>query len=121
LNEPVYCDGNRLADLLSNLLGNALAHGNVADPVFVDAMTEKGDFVLSVMNTGDQIPEQLVARLFEPFARGQVKKGQDGLGLGLYIASEIAHAHNGTIEVVSNEKETSFTFKMPAQLNELNN
>ena len=121
LNEPVYCDGNRIADLLSNLLGNALAHGNAADPIFVDAMTEEGEFELSVTNSGDQIPEQLVGRLFEPFARGQVKKGQDGLGLGLYIASEIARAHSGTIEVVSNTKETCFTFKMPAHLNELNN
>lgn len=120
-NEPVYCDGNRIADLLSNLLGNALSHGNTADPVFVDGGTEKGEFILSVTNTGDQIPEQLVKRLFEPFSRGKVKKGQDGLGLGLYIASEIAHAHEGTIEVVSNESETCFTFKMPADLNKLNN
>jgi len=121
LNEPVYCDGNRIADLLSNLLGNALSHGNAADPVFVDVGTENGDFILSVTNTADQIPEQLIPRLFEPFARGQLKKGQDGLGLGLYIASEIAHAHDGKIQVISNEKETCFTFKMPANLNELNN
>jgi K+-sensing histidine kinase KdpD len=114
LREPVFCDGNRLADLLSNLLGNALSHGKADAPVYVDALIQNGEFRLTVTNEGDKIPENLIDRLFQPFARGQIKKGQDGLGLGLYIASEIAHAHKGRIEVISNEKETRFTFKMPA-------
>jgi signal transduction histidine kinase len=121
LTEPVFCDGSRIADLLSNLLGNALSHGKADTPVFVSALTQKGEFSLTVANSGDKIPEDLIVRLFQPFARGQIKKGQDGLGLGLYIASEIASAHGGTIDVYSDEKETSFIFKMPAHFNELNN
>jgi signal transduction histidine kinase len=121
LKEPVFCDGNRIADLLSNLLGNALSHGNADAPVYVDALIQKGEFRLSVANSGDKIPENQLDHLFEPFARGQIKKGQDGLGLGLYIASEIARGHGGKIDVISNEKETRFIFKMPAQSNELSN
>jgi sigma-B regulation protein RsbU (phosphoserine phosphatase) len=54
-----------------------------------------------------------MARLFQPFARGDVRREQQGLGLGLYIASEIARAHGGTIEVTSSAEETCFTFSMP--------
>jgi signal transduction histidine kinase len=113
LKEPVFCDGSRIADLLSNLLGNAISHGKADAPVYVDALIQKGEFTLSVANAGDEIPENLLDVIFQPFARGQIKKGQDGLGLGLYIASEIAHAHGGRIDVISNEKETRFTLKMP--------
>jgi signal transduction histidine kinase len=52
-------------------------------------------------------------RLFHPFARGQVRPSQQGLGLGLYIAAEIARAHGGTIDATSDEQETCFTFRMP--------
>jgi sigma-B regulation protein RsbU (phosphoserine phosphatase) len=52
-------------------------------------------------------------RLFQPFSRGDVRPSQQGLGLGLYIASEIALAHGGKIEVASSAKETRFTFTMP--------
>ncbi|MNT43252.1 Bacteriophytochrome [compost metagenome] len=48
-------------------------------------------------------------RLFQPFSRGEVEPNQKGLGLGLYIASEIAHAHNGTLKVSSNADKTCFT------------
>jgi signal transduction histidine kinase len=52
-------------------------------------------------------------RLFYPFARGEVRPSQQGLGLGLYIASEIAKAHAGTIDVVSSPEATCFTLRMP--------
>ena len=48
-----------------------------------------------------------------PIVRGDVRPNQQGLGLGLYIASEIAHAHGGTVEVTSDAEETRFTFRMP--------
>ena len=54
-------------------------------------------------------------RLFQPFARGDVRPNQQGLGLGLYIASQIAQAHGGTIDVTSTAEETRFTFRMAAR------
>ena len=114
LRTPVYCDNSRIADLLSNLLGNALLHGKADAPVYIDIMIENGEFSMSVANSGDKIPENLIGQIFRPFSRGQIKKGTDGLGLGLFIASEIAQAHGGQIEVISDETVTRFTFTMPA-------
>jgi signal transduction histidine kinase len=54
-------------------------------------------------------------RLFSPFSRGEVRPSQQGLGLGLYIASEIAKAHGGTIDVTSTSEVTCFTLRMPLQ------
>jgi signal transduction histidine kinase len=102
-------------------LGNALSHGKADAPVYVDVMVQNGEFSMSVANSGEKIPENLIGQLFRPFARGQIKKGQDGLGLGLFIASEIAKAHGGQISVISNETETRFTFSMPANAEVLNN
>jgi sigma-B regulation protein RsbU (phosphoserine phosphatase) len=52
-------------------------------------------------------------RLFQPFFRGEMRSSLQGLGLGLHIASEIAKAHGGAIEVASTSQETRFTFRMP--------
>ena len=57
-------------------------------------------------------------QLFLPFFRGDVRPSRNGLGLGLFIASEIAKAHDGTIEVSSSDEETCFMFTMPRQRNE---
>lgn len=70
--------------------------------------------ILSVSNTGDPIPLGQMSQLFLPFARGKKPGGHLGLGLGLYIASEIASAHGGDIAVSSTPAETRFTFNMPA-------
>ena len=113
LTAPVDCDRSRIARLFSNLLGNALLYGQADAPVTVRASTREGTFELSVANAGDQIPAVARARLFEPFARGDVRPNQQGLGLGLYIASQIARAHGGTLDVTSTPAETRFTFRMP--------
>jgi signal transduction histidine kinase len=68
---------------------------------------------MSVTNEGKPIPDAVKEKLFQPFSRGEVVPNQQGLGLGLYIASEIAHSHGGTLDVESNEQETVFTFKIP--------
>ena len=65
-------------------------------------------------NAGDPIPPYTMAQLFQPFYRGTLKRSLQGLGLGLFIASEIARAHGGTLDVNSSADGTRFTFRMPA-------
>jgi signal transduction histidine kinase len=112
LDAPVACDSARIAQLVSNLLANALAHGDPAGPVWVFARSDDDGFELSVANLGAPIPPETQASLFQPFSRASARRGQQGLGLGLYIASEIARAHGGTLEVASSEEITRFTFRM---------
>jgi signal transduction histidine kinase len=113
LTEAVNCDGQRIGQLFSNLLGNAVTHGPSDKPIEVRATTRNGIFELSVSNAGDAIPPAAMAQLFKPFYRGTVKQSLQGLGLGLYIASEIARAHDGILDVNSSADETRFTFRMP--------
>jgi signal transduction histidine kinase len=110
----VYCDSKRIAQLFSNLLGNALTHGKKDAPVKITATNYDGEFILTVANKGSKIPEATMERLFQPFSRGEVKPGQQGLGLGLYISSEIAKAHGGNLEVSSTDEETIFTLQIPS-------
>lgn len=105
-------DARRIAQLFSNLLGNALMHGAQDKPVRAEARIVDGKLELSVANAGEPIAEEKRARLFQPFFRDSATEG--GLGLGLYIAAEIARAHEGTIEVRSTPEQTVFTFRMPA-------
>src|SRR5712664_3198683 len=99
--DPVNCDRSRIGQMVSNLLGNALTHGAADKPVRISATTDNGLFELWVANAGDPIPEAAMDQLFQPFFRGQVRASLKGLGLGLYIASEIAKAHEGTLTVKS--------------------
>jgi phosphoserine phosphatase RsbU/P len=113
ITEPVNCDRTRVGQLASNLIGNALTHGAPDQPVRVGAKTEGGGFSLWVANAGDPIPAAAMEKLFEPFFRGDVRDSREGLGLGLHIASQIAQAHAGRIEVTSTADETRFVFTMP--------
>ena len=99
--------------MFSNLLANALAHGEPASPVHVRAESSSLAFELSVANQGPTIPAEMLKQLFQPFFRGAAKRGREGLGLGLYIASEIARAHDGVLVVASSAGETCFTFQIP--------
>lgn len=113
LDAPVDCDGRRIAQLASNLLANAITHGSDTAPIRIEARTTADVFELAVANGGEAIPPETMAKLFQPFARASQRPHQQGLGLGLYIASEIARAHEGTLEVASDDEETRFTFRMP--------
>ena len=113
LKVPVACDPQRIGQLLSNLLANALAHGARDRPVRVSARSGEGRFLLSVSNEGAPIPPATMARLFQPFSRVGTDAKQAGLGLGLYISSEIARSHGGTLAVSSTEDATAFTLDMP--------
>jgi len=110
---PLPVDSGRLGQLLANLLANALTHGAEGAPVRVMARTTPTDFELSVSNGGLAIEPALLPHLFEPFFRGQPQARGEGLGLGLFIARQIASAHRGTLEVASVPGETCFSFRMP--------
>ncbi len=114
LSEPVNCDRSRISQLFSNLLANALVHGAAAHPVQIHGSVRDGVFELVVCNAGEPIPPEMLSRLFQPFVRGEETAGKQGLGLGLFIASEIAKAHGGKLSGSSSEEETRFTFTMPA-------
>jgi signal transduction histidine kinase len=109
----VECDPDRIGQLLSNLIGNAITHGSPDQPIAVRCEATEDDLVISVANGGDEIPLAARAQLFHPFSRGKVGGNREGLGLGLYIASKIAAAHGGQITVASSPVETRFTFRMP--------
>ena len=113
VGHAIEFDHRRFGQLVSNLLANALTHGSAEHPVRLRASIEAGVFELSVTNAGEPIPKVALARLFQPFARGAVRPNQQGLGLGLYIASEIARSHGGTLTAESMPEETRFNFRMP--------
>lgn len=110
---PVAADGKRIAQLFSNLLGNALSYSPQDSVIEITASTNEEEFNLCVANPGKKIPEAAMERLFQPFSRGEVEPNQKGLGLGLYISAEIAKAHGGTLDVSSNEEKTCFTLTLP--------
>jgi signal transduction histidine kinase len=70
-------------------------------------------FELAVVNEGDPIPPDTLERLFQPFFRVASRSTYEGLGLGLYIVSEIVRAHGGTLDVQSSISETRFTVRIP--------
>lgn len=113
LDRVIEADSRRLAQLLSNLVANALNHGAEGGPVRVRAVANDDVLQISVANTGEPIPEAARAKLFQPFSRAVIGPRKEGLGLGLYIASEIARAHAATIDVTSDATETRFTMNMP--------
>ncbi|HET7410701.1 MAG TPA: GAF domain-containing sensor histidine kinase, partial [Paracoccaceae bacterium] len=100
----VSCDRRRMGQLSSNLVTNAVKHGDAASPVRVECRLDGGQFRLAVENRGDPIPPAITGSLFRPFFRGGGEEGRQGLGLGLYIAREIARAHEGTLTVDSTEE-----------------
>jgi signal transduction histidine kinase len=109
-----YWDPDRLAQVTSNLIGNAIEHGERKDPVEVILAGSRADSVtLSVTNTG-VIPEDVLPHLFDPFRGGQRHLGRsDGLGLGLYIVQQIVLAHGGRVDVKTDDTRTTFVVEIP--------
>jgi PAS domain S-box-containing protein len=109
-------DGDRLAQLVTNLVNNALAYSPAGTPVRVETRGEDGEVVLRVHNEGRPIPAELLPRLFEPMTRGEqgCHPASRSIGLGLYIVSHIVRAHGGTVAVHSTASEgTTFTVRLP--------
>ncbi|HEY3819415.1 MAG TPA: CHASE3 domain-containing protein [Polyangiaceae bacterium] len=110
-------DPDRVAQVVSNLVGNAIDHGAPDGTVRVTARGDHGVAQILVHNPGPAIPEDLLPVLFDPFRRGQETgptSRSSGLGLGLYITREIVAGHGGTIEVASTDAEgTTFQVRLP--------
>lgn len=111
--DPVRVDSMRITQLVSNLLSNAATHGDNAEPVRLRVTDKRDHFVLCVHNSGTPIPAERQIGIFEPFSGFEPDEDQKGLGLGLYIADQIARAHGGAMHLASDEAGTRFTFTMP--------
>lgn len=99
-------DPDRLAQMFTNLAGNALDHGGDKVPVWIRLDGTFDDEVVIVFSNDGTIPPDVLEVLFDPFHGSQRPRGRDdGLGLGLYIAERIVHAHRGRIEVQSNAED----------------
>ena len=111
-DRPVSCDAARVAQAVSNLLSNAVRYADDGSEVAVHGRVSEAEAVISVANRGAPIPESLKQKLFQPYQRGDQTKGE-GLGLGLHIASSIAVAHSGQIDVTCDDGLTTFAFRLP--------
>jgi two-component system sensor histidine kinase/response regulator len=108
-------DIDRLGQVASNLIGNALQHGCDGQPIRVSLDGADAErVVLSVENDG-VIPPEMMPHLFDPFRGGQRNAGRnEGLGLGLYIVQQIVHAHGGRVDVQSTpDTHTRFRVSVP--------
>jgi len=106
-------DPDRVHQVISNLIGNAIVHGPENGPVDVTLRDEKTSVVLEVHNGGPPIPQAMLPHIFEAFRQGAVGK-PGGLGLGLYIVQQLVAAHAGTVRVRSTEAEgTTFMVRWP--------
>ena len=110
---PVMADPDRIGQLVSNLVSNAVKHGAPDTPIRISGILKDGELVVAITNNGNPIPPSKLKTIFEPFNALEARGAKEGLGLGLYIASEISRAHGGTLTVSSTAQETCFTFTAP--------
>ncbi len=106
-------DRDRVHQAMTNLISNAINHSE--GPVEIRAYeTEDRDALITeVTSHGEVIPAELRQRLFDPFSQGDVTTPRRGLGLGLFIVQQIAIAHGGLCDVVSDEQGTTFSIRWP--------
>jgi two-component system, sensor histidine kinase and response regulator len=110
-----YWDSERIAQVASNLIGNALKHGSTGAPIRVTLDGSADDSVILTVRNGGTIPATILPHLFDPFRGGQRQPGRDnGLGLGLYIVSQIVESHQGVVDVETGESDaTEFRIRLP--------
>ena len=107
-------DARRLEQLLANLVANAMKYGTPHALVRVVVTGEEKDVRIDVINSGPAIDPAILGQMFEPLSRGAQPASTDSsLGLGLYIAQEIAKGHGGEITARSAVSETTFTVRLP--------
>ncbi len=118
LRTPPACealvDGDRVEQVVSNLVGNAVAHGDPARPITVTVLAQDAEAVVRVHNFGAPIDPAFLPLLFDPFKREKPQARSEGLGLGLFISDRIVAAHGGRISVESSaEAGTCFEVVLP--------
>ena len=107
-------DAERLCQVVTNLVGNALHHGSADHPVRIAVDGTRPEEVSITVSNGGTIPPGLLPHLFDPFRGGEREPGRhQGLGLGLFIAHQIVRAHHGTIEARSQNDVTTFRVTLP--------
>ena len=108
-------NGDRLVQLVANLVINAITYGQPDRPVVVTSAIEERHCSISVHNEGNPIPEALLPRMFDPMTRGALEAGSaSSVGLGLFIVREIAKAHGGSVDAVSSDSAgTTFRVTLP--------
>ncbi|RYG58287.1 MAG: HAMP domain-containing histidine kinase [Alphaproteobacteria bacterium] len=106
-------DFAKLAQVASNLMGNAIQHGDPLQPITVGVNGLADQLELTVTNLGKPIPAEVQNRIFDPLTRGTHVERKGSIGLGLYISAQIAVAHRGRIDVHSDESHTTFTVSIP--------
>jgi signal transduction histidine kinase len=108
-----HWDPGRLAQAVSNLLGNAVQHGAAHGAIDVGVNGEDSEVLsVSISNAGG-IPPSVRGRLFDPFRGRDARGSENGLGLGLYIVKQIALAHGGNVSLAPDEERTTFTLELP--------
>ena len=114
-------DRERLMQVISNLVSNAIQHGDADEAVLIRTFDQGPDCVIEVRNQGPPIPEHLLPHVFDPFRQGRENelRPASNLGLGLFIAQQIVAAHHGSITVTSNSQAgTTFTVSLPRRSSE---
>ncbi|AUZ46200.1 sensor histidine kinase [Pseudomonas orientalis] len=112
-------DGGRMEQVFSNIISNAVQHGDTTRPIQIELGTQEDFAVFTVHNSGEAIPEDVLPFIFNPMGRFSQRTAinhgpTEGLGLGLFIASEIVASHGGSIEVSSDtEQGTVFQVRVP--------
>lgn len=107
-------DPDRLAQVLFNIIGNALRHGTRGTPVRADVDgKDAGSVAIRVKNHGT-VPPELLPHVFEPFRRDSNSR-REGLGLGLFIVHQLVRAHGGEIEIASADEHTTVRVRLPRQ------
>jgi signal transduction histidine kinase len=122
VREEVYGDDDRLAQVLSNIIGNALQYGAAHEAIIVRLSSTAQEVSVAVNNKGPVIPAKMLGSVFDPLVRlatqESLSEARDtSLGIGMYIARQIVVAHGGTMSVASTDTEgTTFGMTLPRRL-----
>lgn len=112
-SHSLRCDRVRVAQALSNLVANACQHAPAGEPISIETRWTADAVTVAITNGGPPIAAEQIAKIFEPYQRGDNVDPHSGLGLGLYIVGEIARAHDGTVGCRSTSSGTTFTLTLP--------